>query len=374
MEKGCKKTVLFVLDNLGGGGAERVVQHLIKGLDNFQPAILLINQHGNYMSHLPEGIKVHTIKASRARYSLPGVAWQIRKIHPNVVFSTKPFVDQVVLMAIKLLRDPPFIVLRSPNFPSKSLSTCLWPVRALAGWSYRSADTIISLTDAMKKDMVEFFGVAGKKVEVINNPVDIDFVQGMAKEELDNHRLLSQQQKTPPIIIGMGAMEEQKGFTDLLEAFAVLREKVNSKLVLLGQGEKLSDLRALTRKLNVAEDVYFEGFVPNPYKYLAKADLFVLSSLWEGFPNALVEAMTCGTPVVATKCPSGPEEIIDDEENGLLVPVGDRQRMVKAMERILKNPNLAEKLATGAQRRVQDFRLKKVVGEYEQVFREITGQ
>jgi glycosyltransferase involved in cell wall biosynthesis len=142
-------------------------------------------------------------------------------------------------------------------------------------------------------------------------------------------------------------------------------------LVLIGEGEEAESLTSLARELGVHTDVEFLGFQHNPYKYMARADVFALPSLWEGFGRVLVEAMACGVPVIATRCPSGPEEIVCDGASGLLVPPGDADALADAVLRVLTRPDLAHRLAQAGRRRAEDFRAETAVALYQQLFLDV---
>jgi glycosyltransferase involved in cell wall biosynthesis len=139
-------------------------------------------------------------------------------------------------------------------------------------------------------------------------------------------------------------------------------------LIILGRGDKKEELKNLARNLNIDEYVTFLGFQSNPYGLVARSNLFVLSSLWEGFPNALIEAMACRIPVISTDCSSGPKEIITSGVNGLLVPVGDVDILADAILKVLTDKELSNKIAKNGRKRVMDFEAKKVVREYEKLF------
>ena len=173
------------------------------------------------------------------------------------------------------------------------------------------------------------------------------------------------------IIVGVGRLIEQKGFSDLIRAFSQVRgsAKIPSKLVILGEGGRRAELEGLLTSLNLQDDVYMPGFVKNPWGYMRDADLFVLSSHWEGMGgNVILEAMACQTPVIATDCDFGPREIIQHEHNGLLVPVADIERLSHVMCRVLNDPNKRTKLVHFGRQRALDFDSSKICRRYEELF------
>jgi len=139
-------------------------------------------------------------------------------------------------------------------------------------------------------------------------------------------------------------------------------------LIVIGEGELRPVLCELARKLNIHESVEFVGFKENPYAWISKADIFVLSSDYEGFPNVLLESMACKTPIISVDCPSGPSEIITDCENGLLVPTHDEEGMAMAVKNLLNNQELRDQFSKEGLKRVEDFAIEKIFPQYEKLF------
>jgi glycosyltransferase involved in cell wall biosynthesis len=165
---------------------------------------------------------------------------------------------------------------------------------------------------------------------------------------------------TYPVVLGVGRLTRQKNFSLLIRAFAQLRRSRNTKLIILGEGELRRNLIAEAASLGVAEDVDLPGFDPNPFSYMAKADVFVSSSDWEGLPTALIEAMACGTSIVATDCASGAREVLDNGRFGRLVPVGDVDALCRALAEAIDRPDDRDRLLA----RAQAFDLENAVSRY----------
>jgi glycosyltransferase involved in cell wall biosynthesis len=188
-------------------------------------------------------------------------------------------------------------------------------------------------------------GLSREQVCVVRNPVWTSELTQLAQEPV-NHPWL--QQHDTPVIIGAGRLTRQKDFTTLIRAFAEIRARRPCRLILLGEGDYRVRLEALASELNIRDAVSLPGFVPNPYAWIARARLFVLSSLWEGSPNVLTEALALGVPVVSTDCPSGPREILKGGEYGTLVPMGDAAALARAMATTLDHPLPRERLQEAA--------------------------
>jgi glycosyltransferase involved in cell wall biosynthesis len=183
-----------------------------------------------------------------------------------------------------------------------------------------------------------------ERISVIRNPVVTPRMQALAQAPVPDWFTAG----GAPVILGAGRLTEQKDFASLLRAFAIVRGQRPVRLVILGDGGKRAALTALAQELGVSAAVSMPGYVDNPYAYMARAQLFVLSSRWEGSPNVLTEALALGTPVVATDCPSGPREILRGGEVAPLVPVGDVQALAQAMLGALDRPSPPELLRAAA--------------------------
>jgi Glycosyltransferase len=177
-----------------------------------------------------------------------------------------------------------------------------------------------------------------------------------------------------PVIIAFGRLIPRKGFVDLIKAFHLVCSQLPSRLVFIGEGDERQRLEELVAKLHLKESVLFLGYQENPFKFIGQSRIFVLSSHREGFANVIIEAMACGAPVISTRCPSGPDEIISDGENGLLVPVGDVDALAEAILKLLKDEPLRKRLAEAGRRRAEDFGVEKMVAEYERVFEEVAAR
>jgi glycosyltransferase involved in cell wall biosynthesis len=207
---------------------------------------------------------------------------------------------------------------------------------------YRQADAVVAVSKGVADDISKYLRLPRDRVTAIYNPIATREVQALARENT-NHPWF--ESGNVPVILGIGRFVTQKNFPLLLRAFARVREKLPARLVLLGGDESSAEqclqqkeLAELAERLGVRDDFDMPGFVDNPFSYMRKAALFVLSSRWEGFGNVLVEALLCGCPVVSTNCPSGPTEILADGKYGRLVPIDDEGELADAICWTLDNP------------------------------------
>jgi glycosyltransferase involved in cell wall biosynthesis len=191
-------------------------------------------------------------------------------------------------------------------------------------------------SDGVSQDLQEKYFFDSDEIKVVPNPMDIQTI--LRKSQLQEEVYLPERfDPSHPLIIAVGRLTKPKNFPLLIHAFSLVRNKIDARLVILGEGEDRQDLEALVKELGLSQYVYMPGFVENPFAYMKKSSVFVLSSLWEGLPNVLIQAMIVGTPVVATDCPSGPKQILENGKWGKLVPVGDVQEMASAILDVLEN-------------------------------------
>jgi glycosyltransferase involved in cell wall biosynthesis len=209
----------------------------------------------------------------------------------------------------------------------------LWylPIRLL----YRQADEIVAVSEGVKKDLMRITGLPPERITVIANPAVSNRIYSLAAASTPHPWF---NDTTIPVVLGAGRLTRQKDFPTLVRAFAKVKAVRACRLIILGDGNDREKLLSLARELKIDRDIDLPGFISNPYAYLRRASLFVLSSIWEGSPNVLTEALALGTPAVATDCPSGPREILKDGAIGRLVPVGDPDALAAAMLSTLTAP------------------------------------
>jgi glycosyltransferase involved in cell wall biosynthesis len=205
-----------------------------------------------------------------------------------------------------------------------------------ARWFYPWADAIVAVSAGAADSLVEATGMSRDRVHVLDNPVVTDDLAALAAEPVDHPWLTTENDR--PVIVAAGRLTAQKDFPTLLRAFAIVRARRPARLLVLGEGELREPLEQLVRELGIVDDVCMPGIMRNPFAYMSRATLFVLSSAWEGSPGVLIQAMASGAPVVATDCESGPREILRGGEYGPLVTVGDVGGLAAAIEATLALP------------------------------------
>jgi glycosyltransferase involved in cell wall biosynthesis len=226
----------------------------------------------------------------------------------------------------------------------------------LARYFYRWADDIVAVSEGVADDLTQVLKVPNERVRVIYNPIVTPELMAKAQAALDHpwFRL-----GEPPVILAVGRLTEQKDLPTLIRTFAHVQRSRPVRLLILGEGELRHDLEALVKQLHLEHVVSLPGAVMNPYPYMVRASLLVLSSRWEGLPGVLIEALYCGVPIVSTDCPSGPREILADGRYGQLVAVGDIAALAQAIEAALDG-----KAARPPRESWRPFQLETVVNQY----------
>lgn len=370
-----RKRVLLVLPSLVGGGAEKLAVLLLEHLDRerFQPLLTLFEDRCDYS--VPEDVPITCLNKKR-RSNLPRLIWRLARIYekdkPDVVLGFMNYANLIAVLARKLSRTKRRLLLSEVNNASINLRQMpgfrplMWAITRL----YPQSDGVICISNGVADDLVANFRIPREKIKVIYGMVDIDHILALAEEDVDHPWFAP---KERPVIVILARLVARKGHPYLLKAFAQVTAKCPSRLVILGEGEERGALEDLAKHLGVEKDVAFLGFQENPFKYIAQSDIFVLSSMWAGFELVIIEAMACGVPIVSTRCPSGPEEIITDGVNGLLVTVADEGALAESMLRLLNDKEFATKLAQAGRKRARDFAVEKITREYERQFSAVMG-
>lgn len=299
--------------------------------------------------------------------------WRLRRYlkrrRPESLLTTLFTVNVSVLLATRLLRGRPRIVIREAN----TLSVRGEHEPLLAGRLklrmvprvYRWADRIVAPSKGVADDLVKTARLSEKHITVIYNPVVTPGRLRQMRERLSHPWF---QEGQPPVILGVGRLVEQKDFGTLIRAFKRVRRKRNARLMILGEGPERTALERLTDDLNVAGEVALPGYVDNVLPFMRESAVFVLSSAWEGLPGVLIEAMACGCPVVSTDCPSGPTEVLCGGKYGHLVPVGAVEPMADAIRQVL-----AGKTRTVPRQWLEQFSLNPVIEAYSKALGIVDG-
>jgi GalNAc-alpha-(1->4)-GalNAc-alpha-(1->3)-diNAcBac-PP-undecaprenol alpha-1,4-N-acetyl-D-galactosaminyltransferase len=362
--------VTFVIYSLGAGGAERVITtmanywakrgwmvNLLTLDDEHQPPFFNLHQA---VAHRPLGI------AGVSKNAHQGVLNNLRRIRvlraaivasmPNVVISFMTPTNVLTLLATTWRGVP--VIVREAIDPHEQTISKSWQL--LRHWIYPRATCVVVLG---QRSLSYFSAKVQQRARIVPNPINFPVCSG-----LDHVRSCNGQNNT---VIAMGRLVPQKGFDLLMLAFASIASKHPEwTLEIWGEGSLRWDLKSLARKLGIEDLVRLPGMTSEPFAKFCQADLFVLSSRYEGFPNVLCEAMACGLPAVSFDCPSGPAEIIRDGVDGLLAPPEDVEALANSMSRLMADPHERRRLAKRAPEVLERFGTRKVMDIWENMIRE----
>jgi glycosyltransferase involved in cell wall biosynthesis len=318
--------------NLANGLAERGY-----GVD-----MVLFSAHGEFLSELGPSVQVVDLKAHRVTRTIPALARYLRRVKPNVVISALDHVNVGVVLA-RLMSGttvPVVMTIHATQSMTAKYRRGFRPrmVRWFGRWCYRHTDAIVCVSRGVADDLVASASADRDRLRVIYNPVVSQRMIDMSREPLDHPWFCP---GAPPVVLAVGRLTAAKDYPLLMRAFAAARAERNLRLMILGDGEDRPQLESVVAELGLNDCVTLPGFAANPYNYVAKAAVFVLSSMSEALPTGLIEALAIGVPIVATDCLSGPREILHNGRFGTLVPVGDCKALARAMLASLELPRCA---------------------------------
>lgn len=356
------------------GGICVVVTKLLQGLDSRNFELDLVVQSAEAVRLFPEIpsqvriINLNTqfqVRFKSAIKIISPLSKYLKKEKPDVLICHLTLVNYLTVIARFFTKYPTHLILVE-HFPflelQKQLATnkkgfIKAPLQFMQRWLYLQADAIVAVSQGVAKSFEVGLGLSPGSVKVIYNPVVDKKLLHKAETPLENSWFAENQ---PPVILTVGRLLPPKDFSTLIQAFAQLRKKRPLRLLILGEGDLRPKLESLIAKLGIDKDVSLPGYTSNPYSYMAKSAVFVLSSNFEGLPTVMIEALACNCQVVATNCPYGPKEILADGEFGRLIPVGDVSALAKAMELALDKPLSIEKL----KQRSGNFTVESSVDSY----------
>ncbi|NNC23967.1 glycosyltransferase [Salinisphaera sp. USBA-960] len=329
----------------GQGGVEHMLVNLLDGLvaEGVAVDLLLARTEGPFVASIPDSVNQIRLRARHTAWCVPELALYLARNRPPALLAVKDRAIRAALRARWLARVDTRLVGRlgtnlGASLAGKSAAAAALrrlPMRRV----YRHVDGLIAVSDGVAADSHRVTGLPAERIETVRNPVVTATLFERASEPCPHPW---PGDGGSPVIVGIGRLTEQKGWTTLLDAFAELRRTRDCRLLIVGEGPERAAITRRIESLALADCVALAGFVENPAAILARADMFVLSSRWEGSPNALTEALAIGTPVVATDCPSGPREILADGRFGPLVPVDAVSPLAEAMRETLAHPLPAE--------------------------------
>ncbi|GGH14839.1 glycosyltransferase [Mucilaginibacter phyllosphaerae] len=348
------KVALFV-GNLQGGGAERMMVNLANSfaaLGN-ETSLLCADFSGPYCAEVANDVTVYDFKKKGAFAAVKDLRSYLKSNQPDYLLTTQSHVSACAVLAHKLSgQSSTKLIIREATTPSEAsrrkggIKSKI--VSFLIKQLYNKANGFVAVSEGVRADMIPYYSLKPQNAVVINNPVVTASMDTLAKAPADHPFLFTHRKHIT--IMGVGRISKVKDFGTLLKALAELKKNTPAKLIILGDittnPSEYEKLQGLVNELGLQADVSFPGFVANPFAYLSKADVFVLSSLYEGMPGVLIQALACGCQCVSTDCKNGPAEILQGDKYGTLVPVGDFEAMAQAINNASANPKDPEYLKT----------------------------
>src|SRR5690349_12244740 len=298
--------------------------------------MVLADAVGPRLAAVRAAVPVVDLRAGSTRQSVLPLARYLRRTRPDVLVGALGHANVVAVWARWLARvDTAVVVTHHINVPAERTSSGARLWFALRRGFYPRADAIVAVSRDMAADLAGSIGLPRDRIDVSLNPVITPDLLALGATPLANPWLEAGQ---PPVVLGIGRLERQKDFPTLIRAVALLRRRRPVRLLILGEGSQRPALEALIQQSGLQGDAALPGFVDNPYGYLSRARVFALSSIFEGLPTVLIEALALGTPVVSTDCPTGPREILEAGRLGRLVPMGDPAALAEAIAATIDEP------------------------------------
>jgi len=334
-----KQRLALFMPSVRGGGAERVMVTLASefAAKGYLVDLVLTKAEGPYLNEVPETVNIVDLKASRVLFSLFGLILYLRREKPVALLSTIIHTNVIAVIAKMISRVSIRVVLRESNTVSYNVGKhknigekiMLFLVRRF----YPLADQVIAVSNGVATDLMREIGLSENMLTIIYSPVITPSIFEKSEEEF-NHPWFEKDQ--PPVVLGVGRLSQQKGFDVLIKAVIKVREVVSVRLIILGEGSDRNKLEILIKDNGLENEVSLPGFVQNPFPYMKNSAVFVLSSRWEGLPNVLIQAMACGTAVISTNCPSGPDEILESGKWGDIVNVDNVTELAESLRKVIE--------------------------------------
>jgi glycosyltransferase involved in cell wall biosynthesis len=370
-----RRKVCFVLPSLAGGGAERVAVQVLNALDErrWDRSMYLFTRSGPFLADVSPSVRLESADTPSRLGRWRRLRQFVRRARPDVIVAFLSYLS--VLTASRAagvgtrvvfdVETPVSAFLSDSDYPwTRRWNRPLFAAALRAGCA--RSDRIVAASRGVAEDLVASFGADATRVQVVPNPVDLSALAAAAEAPLDGE--LGARWK-PPVIVAAGRMAEAKNYPLLIEAMALLRNQVPASLFILGKGDEEPRLREMIRGRGLTDAVHLCGFQTNPWKYIARADVFALTSHYEGFGNVVVEAMACGVPVVATSSP-GTRDIVSSGADGLLVE-HQPAAVAAALAQILNDGVLRQRMAEAARRKAQRYRIESIALRYDCVLTEV---
>ncbi len=374
-----RKKIDILIPDFSDLGAQRVAINLANGLKDIHDIrFVVFERNGPFEKYLDKNVPVfslnewtYDIPKLRVLFRLFSYRKFVKKHKTEIAISFSPITNYAVLVG-KFFNKKLKTIIQEHAFPSLFLkdrenvsSLYEFLFKYLFVRLYELSDCFVTITEAIKEDFIKNFKIRSTYFKVVRNPLDISRIEQM-KDENVNDFMFKQDIK---YLIGVGRLSEQKNFKRLIDVFEKVENALEKvELIIIGKGSLESELKTYAKEKGIIDKIHFLGFKNNPYTYIAKSDVFCLSSNWEGLPQVLAEAMICKTLIVAHDCQSGPKEMIENEKTGILVKYGDIEEFSKKIIEVLSNEKITSSIKENAYIFAShEYSLEKYVSNYKEI-------
>lgn len=356
----------LITSHLDFGGAQRITINLANELSRrgHRVDLLAVDANGGLKPEVNGDVNIIDLDSTGSHYALPSLIFYLRNNKPDLLFSSLTQVNVLSTVAATIARVETDVIITEHSVPRERTSTGE-KTRSLqlAEYVYPYADKIIAVSNDIADGISDILNIPRTQISVIPNPVIEPSIRDKYKQKCEDISFEEHQYT----ILGAGRIEPRKDFKTLIQAHKYLSSTHDIHTIILGDGPDIDDLKRIADENDLEDTVTFPGYVENPYKYMNRASVFALSSITEGFPSVLVEAMACGTPVVATDCSSGVHEILDGGKYGTIVPIEDPEKLAEGIKQEIESPLESNVLKSRANR----YSSENIANNYEEMFESI---
>lgn len=367
-----KKKILFFIHGLGYGGEERIITDLMKFLDEsrFQQELYIYLDRKELVSELPSSVRV-VPHEKKTKIGVLKLIWKIGReldgYRPHTVLVTNWYDAFLVIIASWISGCHFYLIMREAHCTRNDVSeygVFSGMKKSLIRFVHRFPDLFVCVSRGVADDVKRQYGVHENKIRVIHNWVKLDKIKHLAGKPPQDNDFLHYPGKS---VAAMGRLVKCKGFDLLIRSFKSVCDEIDAVLFIIGEGRERESLEHLISELGMKNRVFLPGNKSNPFSFISRADIFVSSSLHEGFGNAILEAMACGMPVISTDCPFGPREIIEHCVNGILIPSKDEAALATAIVDLLNDEEKKRNLSHAAEKRAGEFAQEKLICLHEEI-------
>ncbi|MBG7611722.1 glycosyltransferase [Polaribacter sp. BAL334] len=371
-----KIKILFVIGSMNGGGAERVLLEILKYLDQsiFEAFLAIGSLSGEYKDEIPNHVKVIDMSSSYHIFIKNIIVFNniIKRNDIKLVVSFMPNANLIALRTKFLFRPNLKVVLTEHNNPHRNYLSSKSKIKNFIKkldlfYFYKYADKIVTVSDGIRSELIKKFNILDHKIITIYNPADI---KGILNKTQIIPKFFTDKIKLKKNIIAIGRLVEQKGYFDMLQIVKKLNDKIPVQLIILGEGPLRESIEKKIDELELSNSVFMLGFVENPWSYINNSDVYLSTSLWEGFHMTIVESMACGVYPIVSDCNYGPNEIIINNEMGKLIPLNANQQFVDQLYNFLIKHEKGYKYSACIERS-HFFDSIKIVNQYVSLFKTI---